>query len=320
MTLKRGAAIAAMALSVSGCGGGDSSGSGGTTLPPMTATPTPTPTATPSPNYSTYSDPLSDWTAGPPFALNRVTGNSGKSGYSQVEASIQRGMVEAVFAGRPSVTAHFADFVRGKFSNFSAADVLFQNEQGILLNKRNPDFSTTSMGVWHPKDNDYTYQYVVLPNVQHRYSSGSSDPNEYIELTYDFVIGSRTVDSDLPAPISETGYSIMMSLNNLTNIGTIPNQMLGNLTLSKTGALSGKFPYTSRSASGEVKTFLGLITGSMDQQTHRISGDITGENGTYAGKFEGYLYGPKGKELAFIVYMKNADGTVATSGTIVGHS
>jgi len=287
----------------------------------MTATPTPTPTPppTPSPSYSTYSDPLSDWRAGPPFAFSQVTGNSATGVYSKVDASIQPLMVEAVFTGRPSITAHFADFARGKFSNFSAADVIFQNEQGIVLSKRNPDFSTTSMGVWHSKDDNYTYQYVGVSHVNHRYASGSSVPDEYIELTYDFVIGSKTVDSDLPAPIDETFYSIAMSLNNLTNIGTIPNHMAGQLTLSKTGEISGKFPFTAWLQSGEVKNFLGLITGSMDQQTHRISGDITGENGTYAGKFEGYLYGPKGKELAFIVYMKNADGTVATSGTIIGH-
>ncbi|MCW2413465.1 hypothetical protein [Sphingobium sp. B8D3A] len=319
MTFKPRAAIAAIVLLVSSCGGGDSSGSGGTTLPPMTTTPTPTPPPTPSPSYSTYSDPLSDWRAGPPFALTQVTGISGTGIYSKLDASIQPVMVEVAFAGRPSITANFADFARGKFSNFSAEDNLFQGERGISLNKRNPDFSTTSLGVWYPKDDNYTYQYVALPNVRHSYASGSGVPKEYIELTYNFVIGSRTAGSDLPTPIDETFYSTMMNLNSLINNDTIPNQITGHLFLSKTGALSGKFPFSARLPSGEDRTFLALITGSMDQQTHRISGDITAENGTYVGKFEGYLYGPKGKELAFIVYIKNAEGTIATSGTIIGH-
>jgi hypothetical protein len=319
MTFRRRAAIAAMALFVSGCGGGGSSGSNPVTLAPGGNTPTPTPTPPPSPTYATYSDALADLTMGPPFALSQATRNTATGVYSQVDAGIQPGMVEAGFSGRPSITAHFADFVRNKFSNFTAADVAFQNVQGFLLERRNADFSSTSMGVWHPTETNYIYQYFASINVRHSYAAGSGHPDELIELTYDFLTGSRTVASDLPTPIDMTYYSLFMSLNGIITLGAVPSQMTGNLTLSKTGVLDGKFPYTSSNGNGTTTTFLAIIKGSMDQQTQHISGDITGENGAYAGKFEGYLYGPKGQELAFLVYMKNASGTIATSGVIIGH-
>jgi hypothetical protein len=289
----------------------------------MTATPTPTPTPpptpTPSPSYSTYRDPLGDWRAGPPFAFSQMTYSRQTGVPSKMDASIEFGMVDAGFSGSPSITAHFSDFTKGYFTSYSAADVIFQREGVIVLNKRNADLSFTSIGYDIREFDDYKYQYILPAVVTHTYPSGSGVPSEDIELMYSFIVGSRTVDSDLPTPITETLYVTRMTLHHRPSFDTIPGQMVGDLTLSKTGALSGKFILTSEHPSGDIRTFVSLITGSMDQQTHRISGDITGGNGAFVGKFQGYLYGPKGKELAFLVYLKNADGSVATSGTIIGY-
>lgn len=145
--------------------------------------------------------------------------------------------------------------------------------------------------------------------VDYSYGNDFGLSGNYSKLSYTFVVGSKTLGSDMPTPMSETVYA--SAISTVAYGQNISSYAFGNLTLSKTGTLSGKL--TDRIDG----SYVAEITGSMDQQTHRISGAITAVNGTYAGKFEGHLYGPKGKELGLIVHMQSPDGTFA-AGTIFG--
>jgi hypothetical protein len=312
------AAIAAMALLVSGCGGGGESGSGSTTEPTTGATPI-TPLPTPSPTYATFgADQPTTWRAAPPFVLTEVTANSATQTPIGMAASFQVGVVEAVISGKPDFSARLGDFVRGKFASLSASDVFFDMEAGLAFSKGNADFSIASMGISFPTISNYKYRYLAQTTASLYYPS-ADHANQYTESRYDFLIGSKTEYNDLPMMESSYSGSVIINYANLDESLSSNPFLSGTFRLSNTGGLTGRAGFRITLASGEVQSFYASLSGSLDQQTHMLSGDIAIEDDRYAGKFQGFLYGPKGKELGLLFTLKRKDGQFSTSGVLLAN-
>lgn len=311
------AAIAAMALLVSGCGGGGDSGSGGTILPISGATPTPTTTPTPSPTYTLYRNPRADLTGAGSFVLTEIQGSTASSAPTSMAASFQVGVVEAVFSGKDR-TAHLADFVRGKFANFSAVDLVYEQENGVGFEKVNPDYSTAQLVIFFPKIEDYQFSYLTFIKASHRIRGGSPDPNQYTDLRYDFLIGSQTVTSDIPKEDAFYRAAWIPTFADTAG-GLVPSIEFGYFNLSKIGGLTGRFSYQGTSSTGVSKAMIVSIAGSRDQQTNMISGTMSSSDGSLSGTFQGYLYGPNGKEMGFLFSIKSPDGRFATSGIMMAN-
>lgn len=324
MTFKRRAAIAALALLVSGCGGGGS-GSNPVMLAPGGSTPTPTPTPTPAATYLTYGDHLADWTATTPYAVVQYVYKSVAGAPPDVmlsnTASVEGRMLQLDFKGRPSIAASFADFDRGKFVNFSDKDLYSDDAVvGLFLMK---DGGSTGLLLSYPRvqasiTETYAFKYLFLPSLRYGYASNPGT-SEFTTLSYSFIVGDKTKSYDLPKDREWPGYSYhayMIARDAGPGDPNFPISASGSLDYSPTtGAVSGRLQYTEP---GQPKATQLDLTGTVDEQTHRLSGDIVSANGLYAGKFQGDFYGPKGKEVGLLYSVKRQDGGFASAGQIYG--
>ncbi|WP_159755130.1 hypothetical protein [Sphingomonas sp. 8AM] len=270
----------ALILMLSGCGSDEngaqlsSAGAAGTGTAAVAPTPTPTPAA-PSYTYEKAANLKVDRTF-TGYDRFSSTGTDGK--FTTVEFSSSDTAVTSWGKAESKITfADSADLPDGgvySFPNISAGT-------GLRIE------TTTRLVALELPDKLPDYQYFTFAEY--------GDSSKYRS----FVIGSPTNPAELNG-IAKLTYSAMINEEE-KKAGAKPASLTVDLAKS---VVSGTVPMFDDGDALDM-----TLTGTIDAAKH-IKGTLQSVDGKLTGEYRGRPFGPGGKELALVIVLKEADGTL----------